>query len=230
VTVPGTAGLGFTYDGALPTQTTWPDLVPETPLTVDRTYDDDFRVAEHRINGADPVLFAFDGDSLLTTAGAATLDRGGPQGLVRTVTVGNVEETRTYTSFGELAALTAVRKVVGEPDAPLLALSYPTRDPLGRIVEQTESVLGAPPTTRTYGYHPAGQLADVAHDGVPVAPPPAYTYDPNGNRLTAPGLVGTPVYDRQDRLRSYGDATYDYTANGELRRKTVGDAVTEVSV
>jgi len=53
-----------------------------------------------------------------------------------------------------------------------------------------------------------------------------YSYDPNGNRLTAPNLMGSPGYDAQDRLQSYNDAIYEYTANGELLHKTVDTAVT----
>ena len=225
-TIPLTSALAFGYDGPLLTETMWTGLVPGT-ATVGRMYDDDFRVEERTVNGAAPVAFEYDKDGLLKIAGEATLDRSGPKGLVKMLTVGNVQETRTYNSFGEPASLTAVLKLSGEPDVPLLALTYPERDQLGRIVEQTESVEGAAPTTITYGYNAAGQLQDVTRDGVPVAPSPAYTYDPNGNRLTAPGLVGTPTYDAQDRLESYGGTTYEYTPNGELRRKTVGAAVTE---
>ena len=52
-------------------------------------------------------------------------------------------------------------------------------------------------------------------NGAPVA---AYTYDGNGNRLTGPGGAAGS-YDAQDRMRSYGDASYTYTANGELLTK-----------
>ncbi|MBU0609930.1 MAG: RHS repeat-associated core domain-containing protein, partial [Armatimonadetes bacterium] len=48
-------------------------------------------------------------------------------------------------------------------------------------------------------------------------------YDPNGNRLQLLSDGAPPVggsYDDQDRMLSYGDATYDYTDNGELEGKT----------
>jgi len=53
----------------------------------------------------------------------------------------------------------------------------------------------------------------------------SYGYDENGNRTD---LNGAPIahYDAQDRLLDYNNATYDYTANGELRTKTVGTQAT----
>ena len=47
-----------------------------------------------------------------------------------------------------------------------------------------------------------------------------YLYSANGDRIAAPGITAAPVYDDQDRLLSYGNNTYSYTANGELRTKT----------
>lgn len=50
----------------------------------------------------------------------------------------------------------------------------------------------------------------------------SYAYDSNGNRLekTSPQGTETGTYDAQDRLLTYAGASYDYTANGELTRKT----------
>ena len=44
----------------------------------------------------------------------------------------------------------------------------------------------------------------------------------NGNRPSRTNVSGTisGTYDDQDRLFSYGDNTYTYTANGELKSKT----------
>jgi RHS repeat-associated protein len=54
-----------------------------------------------------------------------------------------------------------------------------------------------------------------------------YAYDSNGNCLGGPGLAAPPEYDAQDRLTVYGARSYEYTANGEIFRKTDGSAVTE---
>ena len=55
-----------------------------------------------------------------------------------------------------------------------------------------------------------------------------YGYDADDNRTTFTGTGGTinPSYDAQDRLLTYGGATYVYTRNGELTTKTVGSQVT----
>ena len=49
-----------------------------------------------------------------------------------------------------------------------------------------------------------------------------YTYDDNGNRVsrTTDSTTENGVYDDQDRLVSYGTATYDYDVSGDLTRKT----------
>jgi YD repeat-containing protein len=81
----------------------------------------------------------------------------------------------------------------------LFSTSYPVRDKLGRIKQKVETIQGATVTT---------------------------DYDSNGNRTHINGaLVG--VYDNQDRLNSYGGATYDYTDNGELLSKTEGANTTK---
>ncbi len=49
-----------------------------------------------------------------------------------------------------------------------------------------------------------------------------YTYDDNGNRLTALAVPGTAVYDPQDRLMEHGGSNglaYSYTDHGDLRQK-----------
>jgi RHS repeat-associated protein len=54
----------------------------------------------------------------------------------------------------------------------------------------------------------------------------AYTYDPNGNRLSAPGITSTPVYDAQDRMLAYGACSYAYKSDGSLQTKTCPDGAT----
>jgi RHS repeat-associated protein len=54
----------------------------------------------------------------------------------------------------------------------------------------------------------------------------AYSYDANGNRLTAPGITSVPVYDAQDRMLAYGACTYAYKPDGSLQTKSCPDGTT----
>jgi RHS repeat-associated protein len=66
-----------------------------------------------------------------------------------------------------------------------------------------------------YIYDLAGRLKSETTGGNTTT----YTYDSNGNRTHINGtLVGN--YDDQDRLLTYGPASYSYTDNGELLSKT----------
>lgn len=51
-----------------------------------------------------------------------------------------------------------------------------------------------------------------------------YGYDANGNRTSVVSPTGTltGAADDQDRLLSFGNATYEYTRSGELQHKIVG--------
>ena len=67
-----------------------------------------------------------------------------------------------------------------------------------------------------------GRLREVKRDGAVVA---LYDYDANGNRLQFTGTGGaaaSATYDAQDRMTSYGGASYAYAANGELERRVAG--------
>jgi RHS repeat-associated protein len=89
------------------------------------------------------------------------------------------------------------------------------RDTLGRIISKMETWRGVM-TLNEYSYDLAGRLESVKKNGATTA---TYGYDSNGNRTHVNAqLVGT--YDDQDRMVSYGAATYTYTANGELKTKT----------
>ncbi|MCB1765327.1 MAG: hypothetical protein KDJ22_04575 [Candidatus Competibacteraceae bacterium] len=214
ITTPDGDTLAHDYVGALLAQATWTGAVTGS---VQWTYDNDFRVASLSFNNVDPIAFQYDADSLLTQAGALMLSRSPQNGLLTGTTLGSVTSSLSYNSFGEMASSTAQNG-----STTLLASQY-TRDQLGRITRKVETVAGV---TRTfeYGYDLAGRLNEVKQDNVVTA---NYTYDPNGNRLSGPGLTTPPTYDDQDRLLSYGSAGYTYTENGELTTKTVGSAVTQ---
>lgn len=216
--VPNTADLAFEYDGPLLTKTTWswtPSLASGAPY-LSRTFNNDLNVSATDVNGTSSIAQTYDDDGLLVTAGDVTLAREGAQGRVTQITMASspVVEVRTYNEFGEVTSITAAAG-----STPLLSLTYPeaNRDKLGRIGTIEESVLGGSQITRTYTYNDAGQLETAARTGSSTA---TYEYDGNGNRTSGPGLSVDAEYDEQDRLLTYGDASYEYTTNGDLLGKT----------
>jgi len=215
ITAPGGVALDYGYSGSLLTSVTW-----SGPLagSVGYGYDTDFRVNSITVNGANPVAYQYDADSLLTRAGDLTLTRSSQNGLLTGTTLGNANEAYTYNSFGELSSYTGRYSSTN-----LLAFTY-TRDKLGRITQKAETIQGVA-TTYAYAYDAIGQLTEVRQNGSVAA---TYSYDANGNRLskTGPGINETGSYDDQDRMLSYAGATYSYTANGELQSKVQGGQTT----
>nr|WP_186289551.1 RHS repeat-associated core domain-containing protein [Methylomonas koyamae] len=210
------ANLGFSYNGALLTQTAWSGAVTGS---VGYAYDNSFRVTSVSLNGANPIAYVYDNDDLLTKAGNLTLSRNVQNGLLTGTALGSLTEAYSYSGFGELSAYEAKYGTFSH-----LKLAY-TRDKLGRITQKQETK-GGVLNTYNYGYDTAGRLVEVKKNNVVQA---SYSYDDNGNRLsrTAGSVTQTGTYDAQDRLLTYNGASYSYTDNGELKTKTVGAAVTQ---
>ncbi|MDR0203492.1 MAG: hypothetical protein LBJ40_15190 [Delftia acidovorans] len=89
-----------------------------------------------------------------------------------------------------------------------------TRDPLGRLVRQTERVL-ATRQEHAYEYDPAGRLTRHTQDGISTV----WAYDANGNRTHENGQA-IASYDSEDRLLHWKHSTYQYTPAGDLRQRT----------
>jgi RHS repeat-associated protein len=220
LSAPGSLGLAFTYDGSLPTSVTWSGTVSGSTAV---TYNSDFRVTAQTVNGSHAVSFGYDLDGLLTQAGALGLRRDSTKGRLDadSITVASATQKSGY-SYDAHGALSAMVNTRGADT--LFTTSY-TRDSLSRIVTLTERVNG---TTQVMGftYDSVGRLSTVTRNSVLTA---NYTYDLNGNRATkvTSGGTETALTDDQDRLTSYGGTSYEYTNNGELRRKIVGTDTTE---
>ncbi len=217
ITAPDGGALAYTYDGALLKNVTWTGAVAGS---VTRTYDNNFRLKTLAVNGSNSIIFSYDNDSLLTGVGGMILSHDPQKGGLLTGTaiggVTGVSDTLSYNDFAEVTGYNAVSNGVN-----VYTVQY-TPDKLGRITQKIETVLGVQ-TTYDYAYDEAGRLKQVKQNGVITA---SYTYDNNGNRLTAPGLGTVPTYDAQDRSLTYGNAAYTYTPNGELLSKTVCAQVT----
>lgn len=209
---PGGGLLTYTYDGPLITSVAWSGPVSGT---VSWTYDSHFRVSSE--NGTS---YRYDADGLLTGAGALTLTRNAGNGLLTGTTLGAMTDAYSYNEFGEV---TRYEAAVGTTS--LFRVDY-GRDASGRITSINESADPATAPGATYEYDRAGRLTRVSRDGAGVA---EYDYDANSNRVEHRynGGSASGVYDAQDRLLTYGDTTYTYTANGELAsRTTAGETTT----
>jgi RHS repeat-associated protein len=215
ITTPDGVALTLAYDGPLLASQTWAGPVAGS---VSRGYDANFRPASIAVNGGSALTFQYDADGLLTQAGSLVLTRDPVTGLLTDTALGQVADTRTYNTFGDVTGYTAT--VNG---TPVWSLSS-TPDALGRVSQKVETI-GGQTTTYGYSYDAVGRLQDVLQDGVNVA---HYDYDANGNRLSRVTATGTETgsYDGQDRLTTYGAAAYTYTATGELATKTVGGLTT----
>ena len=215
IAAPGGLVLSYSYDGVLPLNETWAGTVAGS---VSRTYDNTFRVTSRSLNGGNTISYLYDNDSLLTQVGSLTLSRDSKNGLLTGTTLGNITDSWSYNSFGELASYSAAAN-----GTALYTVEY-TYDALGRITQQLETI-GGVTTTLGYSYDLVGRLVDVTTNADTTM---SFTYDGNGNRLSGTNASGTVngTYDNQDRLSQYGTTTYAYTANGELQSKTVSRQTT----
>jgi RHS repeat-associated protein len=218
ITAPDGGKIALGYSGPLLTSAIWSGAV-QASITFD--YDDGFRLVGETAAGVS-VMFGYDGDSLLTGAGALALQRDPQNGLLAGSTLALITDQWSYDTFGEPASYAA--SFSGTP----LFSEQLTRNDAGQITQKSESVSG---TTRsyTYGYDRAGRLTSVAPEsGDPVT----YGYDDNGNRTSrsAGAASQTGSYDAQDRLLAYGAATFTYTANGELATKIDASGTTTYNI
>lgn len=206
LTAPENVNLSYGYEGDLLESVTW-----SGPVAGDVVYNYDAKGRTSRITAkGSQIIYEYDDDDMLTDAGILSLSYDSQNGLITRTDLDSINDSWAFNDFGELSGYTAN---VG--NTAFFDLQY-DRDALGRIITKTETISGVT-TVIGYSYDAAGRLEEVRTDGVPTE---QYGYDPNGNRTSALGVTGTPSYDNQDRLLTYGANSYSYTADGELLSKT----------
>ncbi len=209
--------MTYGYQGGRLKSTTWSGPVSGS---VSLNFFGDGLVQDQSVNGANLAAFGYDKDGLLTSAGSMTLMRTESTGFAQDVSLaGFVPHTlRAPNDFGELTS-----EITGSH----YSVQYLNRDKLGRVTTKIESLQGGPSKTTQYTYDARGRLGQVFEDSLLVRD---YRYDDNSNRTsTDGGLTTTASYDNQDRLLSYGPASYTYTANGELLTKLESGQTTSYS-
>ncbi|MBZ5550264.1 MAG: hypothetical protein LAO22_20285 [Acidobacteriia bacterium] len=213
--VSGGEAIAYTYNGSLPTGSTWTGTVAGS---VGRSYNNNFWVSTESIDGGNSIAFTFDKDGLVKKAGAITVKHNAKTALYTGGTLGGAIDSIAYSIYAEPTAHTT------KFGTTVLYKANYTRDNIGRITKLKDTI-GGVATTYTYTYDSAGRLTTVKKGTATIA---SYSYDSNSNRLsvTTPSGTVSATYDAQDRLLTYGNASYTYTANGELATKTVGSQVT----
>jgi RHS repeat-associated protein len=204
IAAPEGVTLSYGYDNELLTSIAW-----SGPLNgaVNYGYDDRYRLTALAVNGVNTIAYAYDSSSFLTKAGDLAIERLPQSRALDGTSLNQVTDSYGYDGFGKL---TRYQASAGGSIIYELRYSY---DDLDRIATQTETI-GDSSTAYAYSYDAVGRLIGVTANGATVT----YTYDGNGNRLTGPGGAAGS-YDAQDRMLSYGGASYTYTANGELLTK-----------
>ncbi len=217
ISATGSPRLTYAWDGFLPTGETWSGSVAGT---VSSTWDNDFRLVSERV-GTASISFGYDADSLLTSAGAMTISRDSASGRVVATSVGSTTERYGYDAEGRLESYVAA---FGTTE---IFRFFLRRDESDRITERREARYGVE-MVETYGYDEARRLESVHRNGEIAS---SYSYDANGNRLAraAAGSSESGAYDEQDRLLSYGGASFTSTANGELATRADASGTTRYS-
>ena len=205
---PDSETISITYDGDLRSDVTW---AGDVFGTVHRDYDNSFRLTALQVNGVEVAKYTYDGDGLMTQAGAMTLAYDPTSARLSGTVLQNVSTAFAYDSFGDLS-----NDAVRYSNNAIYALDF-QRDNLGRIKHRVETI-ASQAHTYDYSYNAAGWLTDVKKDGAAAE---NYTYDANGNRTD-----NVALYNAQDQLLSDKRATYTYSANGELTKKTSASGTT----
>jgi RHS repeat-associated protein len=202
------ATASFTYDGPEVASTRWAVAgVDRGIVAYDTSAFHSARTVVETVNGS-PVVYQYDDDGLLVSAGGVAITRDPLNGRAVGITVGNVAETIGYEPHGAEDL-----SVVSFAGAELFRAEL-SHDLLGRVDAQSTAIDGVL-QSRAYVYDLAGRLVEVRDGSGTVIE--AYTVDARGNRLSAIGVDPTTVaYDFDDRILAYGDLSFEYNGRGDV--------------
>lgn len=195
------------FDGSLPTESTISGAVAGS---VSKTYDSQLRLASTTIAGAS-FPYDYDRDGILTAVGPMALSRDPISGLLSSTSAGVVNDTWTFTPYGEIDVYEA------RAGATVLYRADHDYDDAGRLIRKAETIGGATGIWE-YGYDSASRLSWTKRNGSLLD---SWSYDGNGNRQDT---TGTAVYDAQDRLLQHGTTDFTYAPTGELLTRTQNGA------
>ena len=213
LSTPATA-LSFSYDGALPTGSTWSGAIAGS---VTRAFDDEFRVISESVSGTPAIAISYNADSLPVQVGAMALTRSPETGLITAAALGAFSDSRSFDSRGELIDFTA------RLGASVLYAFHLTRDALGRISERPRRST-APPTPSTTPTTP--------RDGSPERAGTGAHCELRLRLERQPHQLDRPRRRRRRRLRRAGPAhpvrrgRLHHTPDGQRRTRTAAGQTT----
>jgi len=216
ITGPGAQTISYSYQGDLVVGESWGAVVEGS---LSWTYDNALRLASETVAGGSTIIFGYNDDDLLTSAGAFLITRNSSNGLAQGASLGVVNDTWTYNDFGEVTSHAVTTNAL-----TVYSVNY-SYDEVGRIRQKVEAI-GGVTDTYDFVYDLRSQLIEVQKNSAVVE---SYSYDDNGNRVSATvdGIPSAATYDDQDRLLTYGGASYSYAPVGQLASRTEpGEVVT----
>ncbi|WP_253888165.1 RHS repeat-associated core domain-containing protein [Actinokineospora diospyrosa] len=189
--------------------------------TASHTYDDNGRLSS-RTDAAGTSSFTYTPTGNLLTAadprtGTTATYGYDNAGRMTSVGYGTGNGSRAYTWDDLDRMLTDKVKNAAGADTASISYGYDDAD---RLTSKTTSgTAGA--ASNTYAHDLAGRLTSWTSGSTTTA----YTWDKNGNRLTAGSTSYT--YNQRNRLVTAGSTAYDFTARGTLEGTTTGGVTTQ---
>jgi RHS repeat-associated protein len=210
-------GTGFEYVGPLKTKEMTSSAAGSHSLNFE--YANNMKLSSLSLNsraGLERAIdLRYDRDQRPVQIGDERFVFDSQSGLLKSSSIGVISQNLNYNSFGEQTVDTYK---VGSKQ---IYSAEMVRNALGQITQRTEVVNGKK-VRFNYTYDNLSRLTSMKTNGLPVL---SYSYDVNGNRVSASALFGLikikEKYDEQDRLISMGDVTYSYDAMGNRIKKSI---------